>query len=96
MLEWWRKTAIVSTLSLRFQQYARLFVGWLFATREIAISQVLYLVLFSATFFWKGYTGLAITVGAILTLFVMMQFTGRVKWESGAAPATPPAPKVTA
>jgi len=93
----WPSFAIASVVSLFLVvSYARLFVGWLFATREIAISQVLYLVLFSATFFWKGYTGLAITVGAILTLFVMMQFTGRVKWESGAASATPPAPKVTA
>ncbi len=60
--------------------YARLFVGWKFAVREMAISQLLYLVLFSWTFFWSGFTGLAITIGAILTLFVMMQFTGRVKW----------------
>ena len=70
--------------------YARLFVGWVFALREMAVSQILYLVLFSATFFWKGYTGLAITVGAILTLFVMMQFTGRVRWDEPAtAPAAP-------
>lgn len=67
--------------------YARLFVGWTFALREVAISQLLYLVLFSATFFWKGYTGLAITAGAILTLFVMMQFTGRVRWEGTPAPS---------
>jgi len=31
----------------------------------MAVAQLLYLVLFSATFFWKGYTGLAITAGAI-------------------------------
>jgi inner membrane protein involved in colicin E2 resistance len=57
--------------------YARLFVGWRFALVEMGIAQVLYLVLFSTTFLWKGYTGLSITVGAILTLFVMMQVTGR-------------------
>lgn len=72
--------------------YARLFVGWGFALREMAIAQVLYLVLFSFTFFWEGFTGLAITVGAILTLFVMMQVTGRVKWdEVGGSPAPRPA-----
>jgi hypothetical protein len=57
--------------------YARLFVGWRFAIAEMGVAQLLYLVLFSATFLWKGHTGLAITVGAIVTLFVMMQFTGR-------------------
>ncbi len=38
-------------------------------------------MLFSYTFFWEGFTGLAITIGAILTLFVMMQYTGRVQWD---------------
>lgn len=68
-------SALVSTLLT--VTYARLFVGWKFALREIGISQLLYLVLFSFTFFWSGFTGLAITVGAILTLFVLMQITGR-------------------
>jgi heme/copper-type cytochrome/quinol oxidase subunit 3 len=36
-----------------------------------------YLVGFSLTFLLKGFTGLSITVGAILTLFLMMQVTGR-------------------
>lgn len=91
----WPSFAAASAVSIFLVvSYARLFVGWVFALREIAISQVLYLVLFSATFFWKGYTGLAITVGAILTLFVMMQFTGRVKWDSVApTPAPPKAPR---
>ncbi len=57
--------------------YARLFVGWRFAVLDMAVAQLLYLVLFSTTFLWKGYTGLAITIGAVVTLFVMMQFTGR-------------------
>jgi hypothetical protein len=61
--------------------YARLFVGWKFALREMGLSQLIYLVLFSFTFFWKGFTGLAITVGSILTLFVMMQVTGRTHWQ---------------
>ncbi len=70
--------------------YARLFVGWKFALREMALAQVLYLVLFSATFFWEGFTGLAITVGAILTLFFVMQVTGRQVTEKPATerPAT--------
>ncbi|MEM7437576.1 MAG: inner membrane CreD family protein [Myxococcota bacterium] len=60
--------------------YVRLFVGWRFALRRIAPIQLVYLVLFSASFFWDGYTGLAITIGAILTLFAVMQRTGRVDW----------------
>jgi len=57
--------------------YARLFVGWRFALLEMGISQIVYLVLFSLTFFWEGYTGLAIAIGATLTLFLVMQITGR-------------------
>ncbi len=60
--------------------YARLFVGWRFALREIGVAQVIYLVLFSASFLLEGFTGLAITLGAVLTLFVMMQITGRTAW----------------
>ncbi len=70
--------------------YARLFVGWGFALRSMGIAQLVYLVLFSFTFFWEGFTGLAITAGAIATLFVMMQITGRHDWsrERAAAPPT--------
>lgn len=67
--------------------YARLFTGWAYALRRIAVAQFVYLVLFSMSFFWPGYTGLAITIGAILTLFVMMQATGRLDWD--AASRTP-------
>ncbi len=74
--------ALASLVSLSLVvSYARLFVGWRFALGEMAAAQLIYLVLFSFTFFWTGFTGLAITSGAILTLFVMMQFTGRVTWE---------------
>jgi hypothetical protein len=69
--------------------YARLFTGWRFALREIGGAQLIYLVLFSFTFFWEGFTGLAITVGAIVTLFVMMQVTGRTDWSAAASPASP-------
>jgi hypothetical protein len=61
--------------------YARLFVGWRTALAQVGVAQFLYLVLFSFSFFWQGFTGLAITVGAILTLFVIMQITGKLDWE---------------
>jgi len=73
--------AIASAVSVFLVvSYARLFVGWKFALREIGIAQLLYLVLFSYTFFWDGFTGLAITIGAIATLFFVMQATGRSDW----------------
>ena len=60
--------------------YLRLVVGIRFASREAALAQFIYLVMFSYAFFLKGFTGLAITIGSISTLFVVMQVTGRVKW----------------
>lgn len=60
--------------------YLRLVVGIRFAAVEAALCQFVYLVLFSYAFFFKGFTGLAITIGAILTLFLVMQMTGRINW----------------
>jgi inner membrane protein involved in colicin E2 resistance len=60
--------------------YLRLVVGTRFATREAALAQFVYLVMFSYAFFLKGFTGLAITIGSVLTLFVVMQVTGRIRW----------------
>jgi inner membrane protein involved in colicin E2 resistance len=60
--------------------YLRLVVGLRFAALEAGTAQLIYLVLFSYAFFWKGFTGLAITVIAILTLFVVMQATGKIRW----------------
>jgi inner membrane protein involved in colicin E2 resistance len=60
--------------------YLRLVVGLRFAALEAGTAQFIYLVLFSYAFFWKGFTGLAITIIAIITLFVVMQMTGRIRW----------------
>jgi len=60
--------------------YLRLVTGLRFAAVEAGVTQLIYLVLFSYAFFFKGFTGLAITVGSILTLFVVMQMTGRIRW----------------
>jgi hypothetical protein len=56
-------------------------VGLKFAFLEIGLSQLVFLVLFSYCFFFEGFTGLVITIALIITLFTVMQFTGRVKWE---------------
>jgi len=60
--------------------YLRLVIGIRFASREAALAQFIYLVMFSYAFFIKGFTGLAITIGSVLTLFVVMQITGRIRW----------------
>ncbi len=71
--------------------YLRLVVGARFAAVEAGGAQLIYLVLFSYAFFWKGYTGLAITIISIVTLFVVMQATGRVRWSEklSLTPSTP-------
>ena len=60
--------------------YLRLVVGMKFAAVEAGLAQFVYLVLFSYAFFFDGYTGLSVTIGAIVTLFVVMQMTARVQW----------------
>ncbi|HEX9544460.1 MAG TPA: inner membrane CreD family protein [Pyrinomonadaceae bacterium] len=60
--------------------YLRLVVGLHFASREAALAQFVYLIMFSYAFFLKGFTGLAITIGSVATLFVAMQVTGRIRW----------------
>ena len=74
--------------------YLRLVVGLRFAAVEAGGAQFIYLVLFSYAFFFKGFTGLAITIGSILTLFAVMQATGHIKWDKqlAALQATPPPP----
>lgn len=76
--------------------YMRLVVGARVAFVEVALSQLVYLVLFSYAFFFEGYTGLTITVLCVATLFVVMQFTGRTDWAGffqKPQPAAPPAMK---
>lgn len=70
--------------------YLRLAVGPQFAFREAALAQFIYLVLFSYAFFFKGFTGLSITIGSIITLFVAMQLTGRIRWSEVFAEGTAP------
>ena len=60
--------------------YLRLVAGLRFAAVEAGGAQFLYLVLFSYAFFFKGFTGLAVTIGSVVTLFAVMQLTGRIRW----------------
>lgn len=48
--------------------------------RIAAVAQFGYMVLFSYSFFFEGLTGITITVGAILTLALLMAFTAKTNW----------------
>ena len=63
--------------------YLRLVAGTQFAVVQAGLAQFVFLVLFSYAFFFEGYTGLTVTIGAIVTLFVLMQMTARVDWSRG-------------
>lgn len=73
--------AIASVVSITLVvSYLRLVVGIRFAALEAGVAQLIYVVLFSYGFFWKGFTGLAITIISVFTLFVVMQATWRIRW----------------
>jgi len=69
--------------------YMRLVVGIKFALLETGISQFVYLILFSYAFLLEGFTGLTITICCIVTLFIVMQFTGRIDWDKQLAGVKP-------
>ena len=52
----------------------------LHACRSTLEDPTVYLVLFSYALFNEGSSGLTITIGAIVTLFAIMQLTGRIRW----------------
>ncbi|MEZ5299398.1 MAG: inner membrane CreD family protein [Verrucomicrobiales bacterium] len=66
--------------------------------RAALAAQLAYQILFSYTFFFDGFTGLAITVGAIVTLATLMVATAKVDWSkalrANSAAVPPPAPPV--
>jgi len=72
-------SSVVSVLLV--VSYLKLVTGWKFAVFQAGLWQVVFLVLFTYAFFFEGYTGLTITIGAILTLALLMQMTGRVNWD---------------
>lgn len=72
--------------------YLRLVVGPRFALVEAGLAQLLYLVGFSLAHFWEGSTGLTLTVLGILTLFALMQLTGRIRWSDVLAGRQDPQP----
>jgi len=80
--------ALASVISLGLvTSYLRLVVGPRFALVEAGLAQLLYQIGFALAHFWDGATGLTITILGIVTLFALMQLTGRLRWESALAPA---------
>lgn len=61
--------------------YLRVVIGMRHAVWRAGAAQVVFLVLFSYAFFFEGVTGLTITIGAIVTLFTLMQATAGVSWD---------------
>ena len=60
--------------------YLRVVGGDHLAFRHAGLAQLVYLVLFNYAFFFEGYTGLTVTVGSVITLFVLMRLTAPVDW----------------
>ena len=69
--------AAVVTMFLSIS-YLRLVSDTHFALTQAGPAQLIYLVLFNYAFFFQGFTGLTIAVGAVVTL---MQLTAKVDWE---------------
>jgi Inner membrane protein CreD len=69
--------------------YLRVVTGMRRALLSAGAAQLVFLVLFSYAFFFEGFTGLSITVGAVLTLFVLMQMTAHVSWDETFSPRVP-------
>jgi hypothetical protein len=73
--------AIAAAVSvLLVVSYLRIVAGMRAALLRAGAAQLVFLVLFSYAFFFEGYTGLAVTIGAVITLFVLMQVTARLDW----------------
>lgn len=78
--------------------YLLLVAGAKFA-KIAAAAQFAYMILFSYSFFFEGLTGLTITIGAILTLALLMAYTAKTDWTAvfskarkNGKPAPPPIP----
>lgn len=62
--------------------YLRTALGANFPWKVGALGQIIYLVLFSYSFFLEGMTGLTVTIGSILTLGALMYATAKLDWST--------------
>ncbi len=73
--------AIASVVSVALVvSYLARVTGMRFALLRAGAAQAVFLISFSYVFFFEGYVGLTVTIGSILTLFVLMQTTAKVDW----------------
>ncbi len=78
-LEW--SFAICSVVSVFLvMSYVSRFIPDRRFVQQLGVSQFIYLVLFSYTFFLEQFTGLIITCLSIATLFLSMQYTSKIDW----------------
>ncbi len=68
--------------------YLRAAAG-MFLFRVAIVAQTAYMVLFSYSFFFKGLTGLTLTIGGIATLGVLMALTAKVDWSQKLGAVSP-------
>ncbi|KAA3620175.1 MAG: hypothetical protein DWQ05_05445 [Calditrichaeota bacterium] len=61
--------------------YLRTFTPTRLAYIYAPLTQLIYLIVFSYSFFFKGMTGVIVTVCSVITLFILMQVTAKVNWE---------------
>ena len=69
--------------------YLRLVAGGSFA-RIALVAMLAYVILFNATFFFVGYTGLTLTVMGVITLGLIMTGTARIDWNKVLTGNLPP------
>ncbi len=73
--------AIASIVSVTIVvSYLSSALGEAFPWKIAAVGQLVYLILFSYSFFVTGMTGLTVTIASIVTLAVLMQITSKTNW----------------
>jgi len=86
--------AISSVVSLGLvTSYLRIVQGLKAAFLEAGVAQLVFLVGFSLAFFHEGQTGLTVAIGSVVTLFILMQLTARVRWAEVFGGEPEPAPR---
>jgi inner membrane protein involved in colicin E2 resistance len=86
--------AVSSVVSLCLvTSYLRIVQGLKAAVFEAGVAQLVFLVGFSLAFFHEGQTGLTVVVGSVVTLFILMQLTARVRWAEVFGGTPEPAPR---
>ena len=73
--------ALASIISLFLViSYLRIVTGIRFTILYASTAQFVYLILFTFSHFFKGFTGLTITIASIITLYILMQLTAKIDW----------------